>query len=70
MPEFQKLIEENDFIKIFNQTKRLSDEFSPTNKSKPNNPSISHNKTPNKTIDAKSLNLKISDINFSSTKKF
>ena len=69
MPEFQKLIEENDFIKIFNQTKRLSDEFSPTNKSKPNNPSISHNKTPNKTIDAKSLNLKISDINFSSTKK-
>jgi hypothetical protein len=43
MPEFQKLIEENDFIKIFNQTKRLSDEFSPTNKSKPNNQSISHN---------------------------
>ena len=69
MPEFQKLIEETDFIKIFNQTKRLSDEFSPTNKSKQNYPSISYNKTPNKTIDAKSLNLKISDINFSSTKK-
>ena len=28
MPEFQKLIEENDFIKIFNKTKRLRDEFS------------------------------------------
>ena len=69
MPEFQKLIEENDFIKIFNQNKRLSEGFSPTNKSTPNNPSFSFNKTPNKTIDAKSLNLKISDMNFSSTKK-
>jgi hypothetical protein len=69
MPEFQKLIEESDFIKIFNQTKRLIDDFSPINKSKTNNPSFALNKTPNKTIDAKSLNLKISDINFSSTKK-
>ena len=32
MPEFQKLIEENDFIKIFNQTKRLSKDFSPMEK--------------------------------------
>ena len=69
IPEFQKLIEENDFIKIFNQPKRLSDDFSPINTSKQNIPSISLNRTPNKTIETKSLNSKLSEIRFSSTKK-
>ena len=69
MNGFHKLIEENDLIKIFNQTKRLSNDFSPMNKPKQNFPSISFNKTPNKTIEAKSLNLNISEFKFSSTKK-
>ena len=68
MPEFYKLIEENDFIKIFNQTKRLSKDFSPMEKSKQNIPSISLNKTPNKTIEAKSLSIKTPEIKFSSKK--
>jgi len=69
IPEFQKLIEESDFIKIFNQPKRLSDDFSPINTSKQNIPSISLNRTPNKTIETKSLNSKVLEIRFSSTKK-
>ena len=69
IPEFHKLIEENDFIKIFNETKRLSDDFSPMNISKQNIPLISFNKTPNKTIEAKSLNLNIPEIKFTSKKK-
>ena len=69
IPEFQKLIEESDFIKIFNQPKRLSDDFSPINTSKQNIPSISLNRTPNKTIETKSLNSKVLEFRFSSTKK-
>ena len=69
MNGFHKLMEENDLIKIFNQTKRLSNYFSPMNNPKQNFPSIPFNKTPNKTIEAKSLNLNISEFKFSSTKK-
>ena len=69
MSEFHKLIEEADFIKKFNKTKRLNSDFSLMNKSKQNFTSISLNKTPNKTIEARSLNLKIPEIKFSSTKK-
>ena len=65
-PEYQKLIEDYDFIKIFKQTGKIKEDFSPRQRF--NNPSNSLSKTPNKSINIKSLNQRISEINFSSTK--
>ena len=71
IPEYQKLIEEYDFIKIFKIIKREKNDFSPINSRQSNDASTSFNKTPNKhnNINIKSLNQRISEINFSSSKK-
>lgn len=71
IPEYQKLIEEYDFIKIFKIIKKEKNDFNPINLRQSNDASTSFNKTPNKpnNINIKSLNQRISEINFSSSKK-
>ena len=75
LPEYQKLIEEYDFIKIFKTIKKEKKQsdynytFSSTKKSSENSTSL--NKTPSKRSNGnlKSLNQRISEINYTSTKK-
>ena len=67
--EYPKLLEEYDFIKIFKQIKKRRDDFSPLIMNKANNTSTSFNKTPQKSLNIKSINKKISDINYSTAKK-
>ena len=71
MPEYKQLIEEYDFIKIFKQIKKTNEDSNPfpINIKKINNTSTLFNKTPNKTINIKSLNQRLPDINFSLSKK-
>ena len=71
-PDFPKLLEEYDFIKIFKQIKKAREDFSPINNKKENkayNTSTSFNKTPNKCFNMKPLNQRILEIPFSSSKK-
>ena len=71
-PDFPKLLEEYDFIKIFKQIKKAREDFSPINNKKENkayNTSTSFNKTPNKSFNMKPLNQRILEIPFSSSKK-
>ena len=69
-PEYKKLIEEYDFIKIFKHIKKTNEDYNPINIKKiTNTSSISFNKTPNKSLNIKSLNQRIADINFSTSKK-
>ena len=72
-PDFPKLLEEYDFIKIFKQIKKAREDFSPIINKKENkayNTSTSFNKTPNKCFNnMKPLNQRILEIPFSSSKK-
>ena len=72
MPEYKKLLEEYDFIKIFKQIKKTRDDFSPINFKKTNsnnNTSNGFNKTPNKSFNLKPINQKVTENNYSSSKK-
>ena len=72
IPEFHKLTEEYDFINIFKQEKKRNEDFSPINnqeKIRHNNTLTSINKTPNKVNDIKSFLHRVTEINFSSSKK-
>ena len=74
MPEYQKLIEEYDFIKIFKTIKKEKNDLDYNYTKKTSEASTSFNKTPTKkrhknSINFKSLNQRISEINHTSTKK-
>ena len=72
IPEYQKLLEEYDFIKIFKQIKKVREDFSPINYKKINSNNNAYNgfnKTPNKYLNMKPINQKVTENNYDSSKK-